>query len=82
MGITDKVTGRLKRAAGDLAGKDSGQAERPERDEKYMEEVREEQHREEARGEELQRQAEARKERARRHAEQVANREEDHGQRR
>lgn len=73
VGITDKATGRIKQAAGDLAGADSLKQEG--RDEERKGEAKDELREDEARAEREQAKAEARKEEAQREADRVAEQE-------
>jgi uncharacterized protein YjbJ (UPF0337 family) len=69
MGITNKVTGRVKQAAGDLMGKDSVRQEGRD-EERKAGEAKEELRRDEVRAEEQQRQA--REEHARQEVDRIA----------
>jgi uncharacterized protein YjbJ (UPF0337 family) len=73
MSITDKITGRVKQAAGDLTGSDS--LKREGRQEERKGEAKEEQARAEARAEQAEQSAEQRQEDAERRAQEAAERE-------
>jgi uncharacterized protein YjbJ (UPF0337 family) len=73
MSLTDKITGRVKQAAGDLTGSDA--LKREGRQEERKGEAKEEQARAEARAEQAEQSAEQRQEEAERRAQAAAERE-------